>query len=69
LNDTAEDNKTKVCPMCKKEIDDKAQICPYCRTDLSVGGNIGKVLSAIGVILTLVITVPLLLLYCGGCGL
>jgi len=57
----------KQCPFCKKIIDKDASICPYCRNDLSVAGNVANILKAVGVILTICITIPLVLMYCGMC--
>lgn len=61
------ENKIKICPMCKKEVDKDARICPYCKSDLSVGGNLAKVLSSIGILLIVFVTLPILLIQCGMC--
>ena len=62
-------NKTKQCPICKKMVDEKAIKCPYCKSDLTVGGNITQIITSIGVILTLCITVPAIMFGCGMCSL
>lgn len=57
----------KQCPMCKKEIDKDARICPFCKSDLSVSGNLAKVLTTIGLLLIVFVTIPILLTMCGLC--
>jgi hypothetical protein len=58
------EEKTKPCPMCKKEVAQDARICPYCKSDLSVGGNIGKILTSIGVILFTLVLLTILIFSC-----
>jgi len=57
----------KQCPMCKKPVDKDASICPYCKSDLTVAGNLGKILSTVGGLLILFVTIPIVLTYCGMC--
>jgi predicted amidophosphoribosyltransferase len=57
----------KQCPFCKKIIHKDATICPYCRKDLSVSGNVAAVLKAVGGILTICITIPIVMFACGMC--
>jgi len=59
----------KKCPICKNKIPKEVTVCPICKSDLSVGGNVAKILTSIGIILTLCITVPIVLSYCGMCSL
>ena len=59
----------KQCPMCKKPVDKQASKCPYCQSDLSVSGNLAKVLSSVGIILIVFVTIPILLFSCGMCSL
>lgn len=60
--------ETKQCPICKKDIDKQAQKCPYCQSELSVASNIGTILSVIGGLLIIFVTIPVILFSCGGCG-
>ena len=57
----------KQCPFCKKAIDKEAIKCPYCQTDLSTAGNIGNILKAVGAILTICVTIPIIMFACGMC--
>lgn len=59
--------KEKQCPMCKNKIPSEITVCPICKNDLSVGGNIAKILMSVGVILTICVTVPIILFSCGMC--
>ncbi len=61
--------ETKQCPICKKWVNKDASKCPYCQSDLTIGGNIAQVLSSIGIILTLCITIPAIMFGCGMCSL
>ena len=70
MNDIKKDDeKIKICPVCKKEVAQDARICPYCKSDLTIGGNIAKILMSIGIILTICITIPLIMFGCGMCSL
>jgi hypothetical protein len=57
----------KQCPICKMNIPKQAIVCPYCKADLSVAGNLGKILSTVGGLLILFVTIPIVLTYCGMC--
>lgn len=57
----------KQCPICKMNIPKEALTCPYCKNDLSIGGNIGKIISAVGLLLIIFVTIPILLSMCGYC--
>jgi hypothetical protein len=59
----------KQCPFCKKAIPKEAIKCPYCQTDLSTAGNVADILKAVGVILTICVTIPIILFSCGLCSL
>ena len=57
----------KQCPMCKKPVEKDARICPYCKSDLSVSGNLAKILTSVGILLIVFVTIPILLTTCGLC--
>ena len=57
----------KQCPHCKNKIPKEVTTCPVCKNDLSVAGNIGTILKAIGGILTICVTIPLVMFACGMC--
>jgi glutaredoxin len=57
----------KQCPFCKKTIHKDAIKCPYCQADLSTAGNIGTILKAVGAILTICVTIPIIMFACGMC--
>jgi len=59
--------KEKQCPHCKNKIPKEVMVCPICKNDLSVGGNIAKILMSIGIILTICITIPIMMFACGMC--
>ena len=62
----------KVCPYCAEDVKAAATVCPHCRKDIGPGhkiGEAGKAMQNIGCALTLLITVPILLmLMIGMCG-
>jgi len=62
------EEEQKQCPFCKKQIVKSATKCPYCQTDLSVSGNVANAMRAIGIILTICVTIPIILFACGMCG-
>lgn len=61
--------KTKACPFCKSEVPLDASICRFCTKGISTGHLVGQGLTALGMIGTLLVTIPVLLLlalgYCG----
>jgi RNA polymerase subunit RPABC4/transcription elongation factor Spt4 len=61
--------KVKICPICKMNIPKEAMVCPYCRSELGTAANVGKILSAVGTILIVCVTIPIILFSCGMCSL
>lgn len=62
----------KTCPYCAEAVQDAAIVCPHCRKNIGPGHSLetlGKNLQSLGCALTLLITVPviLLLLLAGSC--
>jgi hypothetical protein len=55
----------KKCPYCAEAVQDAAVVCPHCRKNIGPGHQLetaGKNLQAIGCALTLLFTVPFILL-------
>jgi hypothetical protein len=55
----------RVCPYCREPVKDEAVACPHCQRDIGPGHTLktaGAALQSIGCGLTLLITVPVILL-------
>lgn len=54
---------TRPCPFCKFEIPADAQICGHCRKQVSKLGMVGQGMQGCGLVMTLLITVPLVIAF------
>jgi hypothetical protein len=55
---------TRTCPYCAEAVKPEAVVCPHCRKDIGPGHRMkdtGQKLQAIGCGLTLLVTVPIIL--------
>lgn len=51
----------KKCPFCAEEVQDAAVVCKHCHKEIGVAATAGAALKAVGALLTLFVTVPVLL--------